>query len=276
MSDFKPRFAMLAVLVLMLTQIAGGQNQTTPSTPAAKAGNEKLAGSTVEILLNQRDTLEKEITDLGNQIGWVQEAIALKAEREAIVAKRKPTEDIDFKLGSVLANAAMPGLPLTELDARYTQMKGLLQDKQGQKAAVNAELTRRATVELPKQDFKLKMSAVFAGLVGLVIVGFFVMAGLDEKVRREIFAGQAGIQFVTLFSLVIAIILFGIIDILEGKELAALLGGLSGYILGRATPTKKERESTEEEEKPTEAQPHQPMVPQQGAPKPEQAARQAA
>jgi hypothetical protein len=58
------------------------------------------------------------------------------------------------------------------------------------------------------------------------------MAYIDPQVRREIFAGQAGIQFVTLFSFVIAIILFGIIDILEGKELAALLGGLSGYILG--------------------------------------------
>ncbi len=40
--------------------------------------------------------------------------------------------------------------------------------------------------------------------------------------------GQSGIQFLTLFSLVIAIILFGI----KGKELAALLGGLSGYIFG--------------------------------------------
>ena len=31
--------------------------------------------------------------------------------------------------------------------------------------------------------------------------------------------------------------LFGITKVLEGKELAALLGGLSGYILGRATPS---------------------------------------
>ena len=31
----------------------------------------------------------------------------------------------------------------------------------------------------------------------------------------------------------IAIILFGITNILEGRELAALLGGLSGYILGK-------------------------------------------
>jgi hypothetical protein len=47
--------------------------------------------------------------------------------------------------------------------------------------------------------------------------------------------GEFGIQFVTLFSLIIAIILFGVLKILEGRELAALLGGLSGYILGRTS-----------------------------------------
>jgi hypothetical protein len=42
-------------------------------------------------------------------------------------------------------------------------------------------------------------------------------------------------QFVTLFSLVIAIVLFDVLKILDGRELAALLGGLSGYILGRGS-----------------------------------------
>lgn len=79
------------------------------------------------------------------------------------------------------------------------------------------------------------MSEVFAGLVALVIIGFFIIAMRDETVRKSIFSNELGIQFITLFSLVIAIILFGIVQILEGKELAALLGGLSGYILGRGT-----------------------------------------
>jgi Na+-transporting methylmalonyl-CoA/oxaloacetate decarboxylase gamma subunit len=43
-----------------------------------------------------------------------------------------------------------------------------------------------------------------------------------------------GMQFVTLFLIVIAIILFGIMGTLEGREFAALLGGLSGHILGKA------------------------------------------
>jgi hypothetical protein len=51
---------------------------------------------------------------------------------------------------------------------------------------------------------------------------------------REIFRNDRGLQFITLFSLVIAITMFGLLNILEGKELSALLGGLSGYILGRS------------------------------------------
>src|ERR1043165_8065053 len=79
------------------------------------------------------------------------------------------------------------------------------------------------------------MSGAFAALIAIVIGGFFLLASRDEVMRRAIFSGETGIQFLTLFSLVIAIILFGIINILEGKELAALLGGLSGYILGRTS-----------------------------------------
>jgi presenilin-like A22 family membrane protease len=89
--------------------------------------------------------------------------------------------------------------------------------------------------DIAKQKFKSTVSMVFAVLVRAVIMGFFAIAFHDERVRQAIFSGQAGMQFVTLFSLVIAIILFGITSILEAKELAALLGGLSGYILGRAT-----------------------------------------
>ena len=101
------------------------------------------------------------------------------------------------------------------------------------KEKIEDEINSRINIEKPKQDFKTLMSGIFAFLVALVIIGFFVIAWRDPQVGREIFAGQAGIQFVTLFSLVIAIILFGITGILEGKELSALLGGLSGYILGR-------------------------------------------
>lgn len=107
-------------------------------------------------------------------------------------------------------------------------------------ARLESQIDELLNPELARQKFKRDMSIVFAVLIGVVIAGFFVVAWQDPNVRRTIFSGQAGIQFVALFSIVIAIILFGITGILEGKELAALLGGLSGYILGRvttATPT---------------------------------------
>ena len=87
----------------------------------------------------------------------------------------------------------------------------------------------------PEESFKTWMSFAFAFLILLVIVGFFLLSYKDARIRQAIFSGQAGMQFLTLFSLVIAIILFGITGILQDKELAALLGGLSGYILGRNT-----------------------------------------
>jgi hypothetical protein len=86
-----------------------------------------------------------------------------------------------------------------------------------------------------KNLFKLDLSFIYAGIVSLLICGFFWIAATDSRVRLSIFSHEAGIQFITLFSLVIAIILFGILDVLKDKELAALLGGISGYILGRAT-----------------------------------------
>jgi hypothetical protein len=85
----------------------------------------------------------------------------------------------------------------------------------------------------PDQLFKKTMSQWFAALIGAVILGFFTLAVRDKRIGFAIFSGETGLQFLTLFSLVIAIILFGITSILEGKELSALLGGLSGYILGR-------------------------------------------
>ena len=85
--------------------------------------------------------------------------------------------------------------------------------------------------------FKLAMSITFALLVGVVILGFFGIAWSDASVKRSIFSNEAGIQFITLFAIVISVILFGIIGVLESKELSALLGGLSGYILGKSRGT---------------------------------------
>ena len=103
----------------------------------------------------------------------------------------------------------------------------------------------------PAHEFKTTLSIMFAGLIAAVIIGFFVIAYIDPSVRSAIFGGQSGIQFLTLFSVVIAaIILFGITAILDGKELAALLGGLSGFILGRSTQDGPAKRQAEREQPP--------------------------
>jgi hypothetical protein len=104
---------------------------------------------------------------------------------------------------------------------------------------IDEQVTELMIPESEQSSYKTEISLFFTVIMGLLIVLFFMISFWDEKVRQAIFSGQAGIQFVTLFSLVIAIILFGIVGILEAKELSALLGGISGYILGRTTTSER-------------------------------------
>jgi hypothetical protein len=125
----------------------------------------------------------------------------------------------------------------TALNQELTAKKKTLLDDKGLLQCVQSAISQ---LNSPDQSFRLWVSVLFGLLIAAVIVSFFILAFRDEVMRRAIFSGETGIQFLTLFSLVIAIILFGITSILESKELSALLGGLSGYILGRtarqATP----------------------------------------
>jgi hypothetical protein len=84
-------------------------------------------------------------------------------------------------------------------------------------------------------DFRKIVTGIFALLMGFVIIGFFVITVFNRKLLESIFSSDAGLQFITLFAIIIAIILFGVTNILEGRELSALLGAISGYILGRST-----------------------------------------
>jgi hypothetical protein len=145
--------------------------------------------------------------------------------------QRKEAEDkqqaqIQDQLRTVRAEIAV-------LDGRVTERKKEIAELSREQSEVENRINLLLIPQNQENQFKLWITGAFTVLVGLVIVGFFIVAVADEKVRQAIFSSQSGIQFLTLFSLVIAIILFGITKILEGKELAALLGGLSGYILGR-------------------------------------------
>lgn len=91
-----------------------------------------------------------------------------------------------------------------------------------------------------QQEFKTTMSMCFVGLILIILVSFFSIIYLrsDFTLSKDLLGGY-GLQFITLFVLIIAIILFGILEILKGSELAAMLSGISGYILGKGIQDKK-------------------------------------
>jgi hypothetical protein len=189
------------------------------------------------MLENQIQSVQAEIDALNTQHYWV--GAKTRAEEELKAAQNKKTPEGELGPLRKAVNDAATNVTTSSTDEQIVkaieQKSAELAEKKNKKDVIESEISRKVDLEKPKQDFKKNISAYFAGLIALVILGFFFIASRDETVRREIFAGQAGIQFITLFSLVIAIILFGITEILEGKELSALLGGLSGYILGRST-----------------------------------------
>ncbi|WP_034059534.1 hypothetical protein [Lacinutrix jangbogonensis] len=115
--------------------------------------------------------------------------------------------------------------------------------KTDQLSSVGTKVTELNNTSYVSQNFKKQISWSFAFLVGLVIVGFFIIAYRDDEIRKTIFSGDAGLQFITIFSIIIAIILFGITEVLGGKELSALIGGISGYILGRSSIPEVKKES---------------------------------
>ncbi len=187
-------------------------------------------------ITKERDAINKEIGSISKQIESLNDVIPYARPKEEIENERKKRSE----------EAKTPGKPgdRIPLDSIFSTKEKSEEDLKEELRTQQQLLTNRnaqlrcldlkiSAFNTPEQDFKKTMSIIFSALIGLVILGFFILAWRDENMRRAIFSGQTGIQFLTLFSIVIAIILFGITGILQDKELAALLGGLSGYILGR-------------------------------------------
>jgi hypothetical protein len=93
--------------------------------------------------------------------------------------------------------------------------------------------------EYRDMSFRSQVSIFFSVLIAIMIVSFFVVIyRKSANTGGAMLLSDGGLQFITLFVLIIAIILFGILKILEGRELAAILSGIAGYILGRGSQPK--------------------------------------
>jgi hypothetical protein len=204
-------------------------------------GDESKNAARIADLLKKRDEKMAQANSLKS------DSAKMKSHAEETVKAEKKIQELEKTLASgetiSVTDRAKKESELEDLKSGIgTETSAVLLDKTAaldkSVAQLEAEVVSilgQLTGELSgKQNFKQSTSGYYAILIGLVIVGFFVIAFTDETVRRNIFSGEVGIQFVTLFSLVIAIILFGVCGILQDKELSALLGGLSGYILGRS------------------------------------------
>jgi hypothetical protein len=227
-------FFILTICFVFGTQIAIAQTQLTDCTQIRQT-NDFLA------LADRRAELIDDTQDLTGEIAELEKQLPDALTDSEVESLKKQIEDLDKK-GSTrteLENQTLLNLQSklkssktqTALTQDITTKKNTLATDKGLLQCVQSAISQ---LNSPDQSFRLTVSLLFGGLIAAVIVSFFVLAFRDEVMRRAIFSGETGIQFLTLFSLVIAIILFGITSILESKELSALLGGLSGYILGRA------------------------------------------
>jgi len=199
--------------------VDSSRNGLQTEIPQLKSKKKELE----DITIPQAEATQADLDDTIKKIDELSSMKDLTAEAES---QLKSLQSIKKQQETVLRNKTP--------DILRAQLKTTIDDiswKEAQLKCLNEKIQGYSAT--PEQTFKATTSIVFSILIGLVIMGFFTMAWIDQNVRRAIFSGQTGLQFVTLFSIVIAIILFGITGILQDKELAALLGGLSGYILGR-------------------------------------------
>jgi hypothetical protein len=100
------------------------------------------------------------------------------------------------------------------------------------------DIYQELSPQYQNQSFKKNMSIIFSALVAMIMLGFFclILFKSGNNIGGEIM-GSVGLQFITLFVLITAVILFGILGILQATELAAILSGISGYILGKGLPS---------------------------------------
>lgn len=90
------------------------------------------------------------------------------------------------------------------------------------------------TVEKGDQEYKTTISLYYAIIIfALILISFFFLFRKSSSDIGNDFLNGNGLQFIALFAIIISTILFGILGILEGKELAAILSGIAGFILGK-------------------------------------------
>lgn len=120
-------------------------------------------------------------------------------------------------------------------DQYHASLEAIDRDRQ---SAVR-QIQKVLDVEHSNWVFKNWIGGISAAIIVMLVCAFFyfIFKGGSPELSKLFLSGN-GIQFITLFAIIISTLMFGILGVLEGRELAAILSGIAGFILGKGiTPT---------------------------------------
>lgn len=151
--------------------------------------------------------------------------------------------------GYIISESALSSLGQILMNVKHSELQNclLIKSKNIQTLMEDIDLAENElntikSAESQHQEFKKYITLCVSILLGLILVAFFggvlYKSGNDVKAKL---IGEAGLQFITIFVIIIAVILFGIMNILKGSELAAILSAIAGYILGKTAPPKSDK-----------------------------------
>jgi hypothetical protein len=244
-----------AFLLLLITAAAFAE--TAPQAAAPVTGDDPTALIDARDKLTRRqDALMKETADLADELNSLMGPFEAITDFDDMI-RRQDSEIARIEARLAAPNAEPENLALAEAelaDAKQYNDRNKASRTRATELSLKLEANRKERTDIVDQlyaidrriaallnfkkdenSFRQMVSYAFIVLVALVIGGFYWIAMKFPTIAENIFSGEMGIQFITLFLIVIAIILFGIMSILESRELSALLGGISGFILGRVS-----------------------------------------
>ena len=110
-------------------------------------------------------------------------------------------------------------------------------------AQVSRDLGRRET-----DQAKLERRLIMIGLpvigIALIVMLLTPLLYRTEDLRRSILTSGMLVELMTIFLLTTSVIILGVDGRIQAEVIGTLLGGLSGYVLGRSVnpPTRQGRE----------------------------------
>lgn len=203
----------------------------------------------IERMLSGRETLLKAIGDSRNTVGdlakqkdsfpitlpgWDTNAAGPDEVQAKLDIPDLPPDVVTNLQGlkALLEKIAVAEQFITENDALATQMTDEKSQLTETLNKVDLRIDELTSTDRSQSAYNTMTTNYGLLLIGGIVVGFFLLS-LWQTTRESLFTGDIGFQIITLFTITIAIVIFGLLKLLQASELATLLGGISGYILGK-------------------------------------------